>query len=116
MIKINDSEHLMWHVYQSLVRKGLNVYLQQNLIVFIKIEFFNLFTVHTLFNNSCIKLVLIYFQVIACLKQQYRKNKRLSRLCENEIVRIMREAAQDYNLDPQLTQACSGEVCVSFII
>lgn len=50
--------------------------------------------------------------MIACLKQQYRKNKRLSRLCENEIVRIMREAAQDYNLDPQLTQACSGEVCV----
>lgn len=84
--------------------------------IILKIEFFNLFTVHTLFNNSCIKLVLIYFQVIACLKQQYRKNKRLSRLCENEIVRIMREAAQDYNLDPQLTQACSGEVCISFII
>ncbi|XP_055943166.1 Golgi apparatus protein 1-like isoform X2 [Argiope bruennichi] len=49
-------------------------------------------------------------KVTGCLKQQYRKNKRLSRLCENEIVRLMRDVAQDYNLDPQLVHACSTEV------
>ncbi|GIY71110.1 golgi apparatus protein 1 [Caerostris extrusa] len=49
-------------------------------------------------------------KVIGCLKQQYRKNKKLSRLCENEIVRLMRDVAQDYNLDPQLVQACASEV------
>ncbi|GFT88871.1 golgi apparatus protein 1, partial [Trichonephila clavipes] len=49
-------------------------------------------------------------KVINCLKQQYRKNKKLSRLCENEVVRLMRDVAQDYNLDPQLVQACASEV------
>ncbi|GFR07100.1 golgi apparatus protein 1 [Trichonephila clavata] len=49
-------------------------------------------------------------KVINCLKQQYRKNKKLSRLCENEVVRLMRDVAQDYNLDPQLVHACASEV------
>ncbi|XP_015923497.1 Golgi apparatus protein 1 [Parasteatoda tepidariorum] len=49
-------------------------------------------------------------KVINCLKQQYRKNKKLSRLCENEIVRLMRDVALDYNLDPQLVQACSFDI------
>ncbi|XP_076374077.1 Golgi apparatus protein 1 [Tachypleus tridentatus] len=48
-------------------------------------------------------------KVIACLKKQYRKT-RLSATCEAEILSVMREVAQDYQLDPVLVQACSVEI------
>lgn len=48
-------------------------------------------------------------RVIACLKKQYVLNK-LSQSCEIEIVNVIREVAQNVELDPILFKACQTEI------
>ncbi|XP_078689885.1 Golgi apparatus protein 1-like isoform X5 [Branchiostoma floridae x Branchiostoma belcheri] len=48
-------------------------------------------------------------KVIGCLKAKVGKN-RLSPQCEDHIKELMREAAIDYRMDPQLAQGCMEEM------
>ncbi|CAH1270214.1 GLG1 [Branchiostoma lanceolatum] len=48
-------------------------------------------------------------RVIGCLKAKVGKN-RLSPQCEDHIKELMREAAIDYRMDPQLAQGCKEEM------
>ncbi|XP_078606747.1 Golgi apparatus protein 1-like isoform X10 [Branchiostoma floridae x Branchiostoma japonicum] len=48
-------------------------------------------------------------KVIGCLKAKVGKN-RLSPQCEDHIKDLMREAAIDYRMDPQLAQGCKEEM------
>lgn len=48
-------------------------------------------------------------KVIACLKKQYVLNK-LSQNCEIEVVNVIREVAQNVELDPILYKSCQQEI------
>jgi Golgi apparatus protein 1 len=48
-------------------------------------------------------------KVIACLKRQYVLNK-LSQSCEIEVVNVIREVAQNVELDPILYKSCQKEI------